>query len=595
MDIIISVAGEEHLQYAEEICREYEESAKVRGTGIAKRSPEYVIKKMLSGDAVIALEGDKFVGFCYIESFENKKYVSNSGLLVHPDYRSQGIAKKIKTRIFNLARDKYPEARIFGITTSLAVMKINSALGYHPVTFSELTKDETFWKGCSSCSNYNILTSKNYQMCLCTGMLAPSKVEAEAMKLDLSKRIIQPEKMSKPIVVLAYSGGLDTSYCIKYLTAEKDLAVHAALVDTGGFDPDEIKRIEELALSLGAEKFIHLNAVQRYYNACIRYLIYGNVLRNNTYPLSVSAERVFQALEIVEYANKIGATSVAHGSTGAGNDQVRFDLAFQVLGKELEIITPIRDKKLSRQQEVSYLKENGVNLSWEKAQYSINQGLWGTSVGGKETLTSHLPLPEEAYPSQLVDGIQPRTLTLTFKKGELRAIDDQNYKPLAAIQELSRIAREYAIGRDIHVGDTIIGIKGRVGFEAGGPLIIIKAHHLLEKHTLTKWQLYWKEQLANWYGMLLHEGQYLEPVMRNIEDFLEDTQKEVTGEVTVRLHPYRFELLGIKSANDLMQSRFGSYGEENKTWDSEDAKGFIKLLATPLKNYYSVHKPKKND
>jgi argininosuccinate synthase len=191
--------------------------------------------------------------------------------------------------------------------------------------------------------------------------------------------------------------------------------------------------------------------------------------------------------------------------------------------------------------------------------------------------------------------VEPRTLTLTFKKGEIRAIDDQNYKPVAAIEELSKIARTYAIGRDIHVGDTIIGIKGRVGFEAGGPLIIIKAHHLLEKHTLTKWQQYWKEQLSNWYGMLLHEGQYLEPVMRNIEGFLEDTQKEVSGEVTVRLHPYRFELLGIKSINDLMQSRFGSYGEENKTWTPEDAKGFIKLMATPLKNYYSVHKPKKND
>jgi len=593
MDIIISIAGEEHVKYADEICVEYEASAKVRGTGIAKRSPEYVIKKMKAGDSVIALDGDRFVGFCYIESFEEKKYVSNSGLLVHPDYRSQGIAKKIKTKVFNLARDNYPESRVFGITTSLAVMRINSALGYHPVTFSELTKDETFWKGCSSCSNYAILQSKDYQMCLCTGMLAPSK--AESMKLDLSTQIIQPQKMSKPTVVLAFSGGLDTSYCIKYLTQEKNLTVHAALVDTGGFDEAEIKRVEALALELGAEKFIHLNAVPRYYKSCLKYLIYGNVLRNNTYPLSVSAERVFQALEIVEYANKIGATSVAHGSTGAGNDQVRFDLAFQVLGKNLEIITPIRDKKLTRQEEVEYLQKHGVELSWEKAQYSINQGLWGTSVGGKETLSSHLPLPDEAYPSQLKPGIEPRSITLTFKKGELRGIDDQNYKPVEAIIELTKIARSYAIGRDIHVGDTIIGIKGRGGFEAGAPLIIIKAHHLLEKHTLTKWQIYWKEQLANWYGMLLHEGQYLEPVMRNIEGFLEDTQAEVTGEVILKLYPYRFELQGVKSANDLMQSRFGSYGEENKTWTSDEAKGFIKLLSTPLKNYYSVHKPKKHD
>ncbi len=587
MDITITVAGEQHYAYAEEICSEYEASAKVRGTGIAKRSPEYVIAKMQQGDAVIALNGARFVGFCYIESFENKKYVSNSGLLVHPDFRSQGIAKRIKEKIFNLARDKYPDARVFGITTSLAVMRINSALGYQPVTFSELTKDETFWKGCSSCSNYDILTSKNYAMCLCTGMLAPSK--NEAMKLDLSNLIIE-KNMSKPIVVLAYSGGLDTSYCIKYLSVEKELAVHAVLVDTGGFSTAEVEQIRQRAIALGAKEFVHLDAVERYYAACVRYLIYGNVLRNNTYPLSVSAERVFQALEIVEYANRVGAASVAHGSTGAGNDQVRFDLVFSVLGKNLEIITPIREKKLTRQEEVAYLQSHGIDLDWQKAQYSINQGLWGTSVGGKETLTSHQPLPEEAYPSQLSADVKPRTITLSFKKGELKAIDGKKYKPVEAIRKLTTLTRRYAIGRDIHVGDTIIGIKGRVGFEAGAPLIIVKAHHLLEKHTLTKWQLYWKEQLANWYGMLLHDGQFLDPVMRNIEQFLEDTQKEVTGDVFVRLLPYRFELEGIHSDNDLMQSRFGAYGEENKTWTSEEAKGFIKLLSTPLKNYYSIHK-----
>ncbi len=591
MDIEITIANEQHTKYAEVICKQYEESAKVRGTGIAKRSIEYVIEKIMSGDSVIALEDGKFVGFCYIESFDNKKYVSNSGLLVHPDYRGRGNARKIKAVVFNLARDKYPEARIFGITTSLAVMRINSALGYHPVTFSELTQDHTFWKGCSSCSNYSILKGKNYKMCLCTGMLAQSKAESEQEESKSKSK----NDMKKPIVVLAYSGGLDTSYCIKYLTEEKNLDVHAALVDTGGFSNHDVARAKDTALSLGACKFIHLNAVKRYYLQCVRYLIYGNVLRNNTYPLSVSAERVFQALEIVEYANKTGAVAVAHGSTGAGNDQVRFDLAFQILGQHLEIITPIRDKKLTRKEEVEYLQKHGVDLSWDKAQYSINQGLWGTSVGGRETLTSDQSLPDHAYPSQLHANLKPKMISLHFKKGEIKGLNGKKLKPLEAIEELTAIANKYAIGRDIHVGDTIIGIKGRVGFEAGAPLIIIKGHHLLEKHTLTKWQQHWKEQLANWYGMLLHEGQYLEPLMRNIETFLKDTQKHVTGTVHIKLHPFRFELLGIDSKNDLMKNKFGSYGEENKTWSAEDAKGFIKLLATPLKNYYSVHKSKDHD
>ena len=389
-------------------------------------------------------------------------------------------------------------------------------------------------------------------------------------------------------VVLAYSGGLDTSYCIKYLSQEHQFTVLAALVDTGGFTSQEIENIEQRAYQLGAEKFIHLKAVPRYYRSCIRYLIYGNILRNNTYPLSVSAERVFQALELVEYANQIGAHAIAHGSTGAGNDQVRFDLAFQVLGKDIEIITPIRDQKLSRQDEVAYLRKAGIDLPWEKAQYSINQGLWGTSIGGKETLTSNQGLPDEAYPHPLAKK-EPIALQLQFDMGELSGINGKSIDPVSVIEEVNHLGHAYAIGRDTHVGDTIIGIKGRVGFEAPAPLMIIKAHHLLEKHTLTKWQQYWKEQLANWYGMLLHEGQYLEPVMRNIEAFLEDTQKNVSGTVELLLHPYRFDLIGITSDFDLMQAKFGSYGEENKTWSAEEAKGFIKLLSTPLKNYYTIH------
>ncbi|MEM9888137.1 MAG: argininosuccinate synthase domain-containing protein, partial [Bacteroidota bacterium] len=340
-------------------------------------------------------------------------------------------------------------------------------------------------------------------------------------------------------VVLAYSGGLDTSYCVKYLTQEKQLEVHAVLVDTGGFTKAEIEQVQTRALALGASSFQAVDAVKNYYQNCIRYLVYGNVLRNNTYPLSVSAERMFQALEVLKFTQSIDAKYIAHGSTGAGNDQVRFDLVFNVLGDNIEVITPIRDQQLSREAEIEYLKQNGIDWSWEKAKYSINQGLWGTSVGGAETLTSHQALPEAAYPTTQ-EKTQSERIELLFEQGELVGLNGKkHHHPVAAIEALKSIAAPFGIGRDIHVGDTIIGIKGRVGFEAAASLITIKAHHLLEKHVLTKWQQYWKEQLANWYGMLLHEGQYLDPVMRNIEHFLEDTQGNVTGKVFIDLHPYR--------------------------------------------------------
>lgn len=391
-----------------------------------------------------------------------------------------------------------------------------------------------------------------------------------------------------PKVVLAYSGGLDTSFCVKHLTADKGMEVHALTVNTGGFSPEELEALEQKALQLGAASYKAVDALPTYYDQCLRYLIYGNVLRNNTYPLSVSAERMFQALETVKYANSLDADAVAHGSTGAGNDQVRFDLVFEVLGNNLQVITPIRDMQLSRQEEIDYLKKHGIDWPWEKAKYSINQGVWGTSVGGAETLTSDQTLPEEAYPSPLTQK-EPQVVTLHFKKGELTGLNGVSYDhPLEAIQALQELAAPYAIGRDVHVGDTIIGIKGRVGFEAAAPLIIIKAHHLLEKHTLTKWQQYWKEQLANWYGMLLHEGQLLEPVMRNIETFLTETQVTVTGSVTVQLYPYRFELIGIQSDYDLMNSGFGQYGEMNKAWSGEDVKGFTKILSTNLKIHHFV-------
>jgi argininosuccinate synthase len=320
----------------------------------------------------------------------------------------------------------------------------------------------------------------------------------------------------------------------------------------------------------------------------VRYLIYGNVLKNNTYPLSVSAERIIQAIEIVHYAKKIGAGYIAHGSTGAGNDQVRFDMIFQTLAPDIEIITPIRDKKLSRQEEISFLQDHGVDMQWAKAKYSINKGLWGTSVGGEETLTSAKPLPDEAYPSQLTEQDEKK-LKLTFEKGELVAVNDERGTPVENIEKLNSLASAYAIGRDIHVGDTIIGIKGRVGFEAAAPLIIIKAHHLLEKHTLTKWQQHHKDGLGNWYGMLLHEGQYLDEVMRNIEAFLEDAQRNVSGEVFVTLHPYRFTLDGIASEHDLMNASFASYGETNEGWTAADAKGFIKISSNQGKIFNHVN------
>ncbi|MDE3742911.1 argininosuccinate synthase [Maribacter polysaccharolyticus] len=389
-------------------------------------------------------------------------------------------------------------------------------------------------------------------------------------------------------LVLAYSGGLDTSYCAKYLSKDQGFEVHAVSVNTGGFSKEEIATIKSKALELGATSYISIDAVKTFYDKVVKYLIFGNVLKNNTYPLSVSAERIVQAIEIVNYAKSIGAEYIAHGSTGAGNDQVRFDMIFQIIAPEIEIITPIRDNKLSREYEIEYLQKNGVDYPWAKAKYSINKGLWGTSVGGDETLSSNLPLPDSAYPSQLQEK-EPSEVTLTFEKGELVAIDGEKDHPVANIEKLEAMASKYAIGRDIHVGDTIIGIKGRVGFEAAAALIIIKAHHLLEKHTLSKWQQFQKEQLGNFYGMLLHEGNYLDEVMRNIEAFLTDTQKNVTGDVFVSLYPFQFRLNGISSEHDLMNASFGSYGEIHKGWTADDAKGFIKILSNPGKIYNHVN------
>ena len=394
----------------------------------------------------------------------------------------------------------------------------------------------------------------------------------------------------KEKVVLAFSGGLDTSFCAIYLSQEKGMEVHTAIANTGGFSKEELEKIEQKAYSLGVKSHKTIDVTADYYNKGIRYMVYGNVLRNNTYPISVSSERIFQALAVIEYAKSIGATHVAHGSTGAGNDQIRFDLAFEVLAPEIKILTPTRDLELSREAEINYLREHGVKDNFEKMAYSINKGLWGTSIGGKETLLSDKTLPEEAYPTHLQKEGE-ETLTLGFDKGELKAVNGKEYQnSVEAIQAVEKIGSAWAIGRDMHIGDTIIGIKGRVGFEAAAPLMIIKAHQMLEKHTLTKWQQYWKEQLGNWYGMFLHEAMYLEPVMRDIEKFLENSQENVTGNVIIRLIPYTFQLVGIESEHDLMKSEFGQYGEMNKGWTADDAKGFTKILANQLKIYHSVNK-----
>ena len=389
-------------------------------------------------------------------------------------------------------------------------------------------------------------------------------------------------------VVLAFSGGLDTSFCVPYLKNEKGLEVHTVMVNTGGFSPEEAAAIEARALSLGAASHVTVDASETYYQKGIKYMVFGNVLRNNTYPISVSSERVFQALAVLEEVKKQGASYVAHGSTAAGNDQVRFDIVFDILAPEVEIIAPIRELGIKRTEEIAYLKEHGFDFSWEKSKYSINQGLWGTSVGGVETLSSETWIPEEAFPIQVTKS-KPELITIGFEKGEAVRLNGEKMAPVALIKKLHAIAAPFGIGRDTHVGDTIIGIKGRVAFEAAAPLILIKAHHLLEKHTLTKGQLYWKDQISVWYGQQMHEAMYLDPVLRDMEAMMDSMEQTVNGEVTVELRPYNFSVLGCKSANDLMSAKFAAYGEVNKSYSGRDIEGLTKVIANPLKIYYSVN------
>jgi len=395
--------------------------------------------------------------------------------------------------------------------------------------------------------------------------------------------------MQKEKIILAYSGGLDTTYCAVYLSQMEDYEVHAVTINTGAFSEKEIEILENRALTCGVASFQCIDVRKQYYEECIKFLVFGNVLKNGVYPLSVSAERVIQAKSIAEYAKLLNIKTIAHGSTGAGNDQVRFDMIFNHVLPDVRIITPIRDNKLSREEEIAFLKYYGIAYAPEKATYSINKGIWGTSVGGKETLNSFENLPEHAWIAQVTASV-PQNIVLFFQKGEIMGVDDITFShPIEAIEYLQQIAESYGIGRNIHVGDTIIGIKGRVGFEAAAPELIIKAHHLLEKHTLTKWQLFWKEQLSNWYGNWLHEGQMLDPTMRDIEAFLENTQKTVTGKVFITLYPYRYTLNGIQSKHDLMSAKFGTYGEMNNTWTGEDVKGFTKIFGNQTSIFHQVN------
>ena len=393
----------------------------------------------------------------------------------------------------------------------------------------------------------------------------------------------------KKKVVVAFSGGLDTSYTVMKL-AQEGWDVYAACANTGGFSAEQLKTNEENAIKLGAVKYVTLDVTQEYYAKSLKYMIFGNVLRNNCYPISVSSERIFQAIAIARYAKEIGADAIAHGSTGAGNDQIRFDMTFLVMAPGVEIITLTRDKELSRKEEVDYLNEHGFFADFTKLKYSYNVGIWGTSICGGELLDPTQGLPEEAYLKHVTAEEPEAELRITFEKGEIAAVNGEPFDDkVKAIQKIEEIGASYAIGRDCNVGDTIIGIKGRVGFEAAAPMLIIEAHRLLEKSTLSKWQQYWKDQVANWYGMFLHESQYLEPVMPDMEAFLSSSQRHANGTAILKLRPYGFQTVGVDSPDDLTKSKLGEYGEMNHGWTADDAKGFIKISSTPLRVFYGMH------
>jgi len=381
-------------------------------------------------------------------------------------------------------------------------------------------------------------------------------------------------------IVLAFSGGLDTSFCVPYLRETFDEPIITVTVNTGAITDADAERLHGRSKELGAAEHHLIDGRDQLFADHLRYLIMGNVLRGGVYPLCVGSERVVQARKIVSVARKLGARAIAHGSTGAGNDQVRFDVALQLLADDLEIITPIRDNHLTRHHTTVFLKERGFSVPGSTTRYSINAGLWGTTVGGAETLGTRHPLPEEAYPGTTAVNANTeshRDVKVTFKKGIPVALDDAEMAAVPLIESLNDIGLRFGAGRDIHVGDTILGVKGRVAFEAPAPLILVTAHRELEKVVLTKWQRYQKDHLADFYGMLLHEGQHFDPVMRDIEVFLLSSQEVVSGEVFVRLAHGSVTVQGCESPYSMFNTGVATYGEESAYWSGRDARGFCRI------------------
>ncbi|MFB6279257.1 MAG: argininosuccinate synthase [Salinibacter sp.] len=385
-------------------------------------------------------------------------------------------------------------------------------------------------------------------------------------------------------IVLAFSGGLDTSFCVPYLQETYDTAVHTVTVDTGGLTDDDRAAVEARAHELGADAHHLADGRAQLYDDHLAYLIKGNVLKGGVYPLCVGPERTVQARAVAEVAQAVGASTVAHGSTGAGNDQVRFDVALQLVGDDLEVLAPIRELGLSRENSTAYLEERGVSVPDDTTDYSINRGLWGTTIGGKETLTAKKPLPDAAYPDTVAPTDAPDTpqsLTITFDDGLPVAIDGEGLSGVELVETLNERGGAHGVGRDIHVGDTILGIKGRIGVEAPAAQILITAHRELEKVVLSEQQQVQKKKLGDVYGRLLHKGQYFDPVMRDVEAFLDHSQDVVSGTVTVKLYKGTVKVQGVDSPHSLFDAGTATYGEENALWDGRDAAGYTTLAAVP--------------
>lgn len=381
-------------------------------------------------------------------------------------------------------------------------------------------------------------------------------------------------------IVLAFSGGLDTSFCVPYLAETYDEPIYTVTVDTGGLSEKDARHVEARALELGAAKHFLVDGRRDLFAHHLSYLVKGNVLRGGVYPLCVGPERVTQAQQVVAVAEQTDARAVAHGSTGAGNDQVRFDVAVRLLAGELDILTPIRSLGISRSDTTAYLKERGFDVPERTTAYSINRGLWGTTIGGRETLTTTDPLPEDAYPDTVSPANapdDPLEFTIGFDAGIPVSVDDAALDPVMLVEKLNALGAAHGVGRGMHVGDTILGIKGRVAFEAPAPAILIPAHRELEKIVLTRWQRFQKDHLSDFYGQLLHEGQYFDPVMRDIEAMIDSSQDAVSGTVRVRIFKARVDVLGCESPSSMFDAGVATYGETNELWDGRDAQGFTQI------------------